>query len=177
MRRRNGPTSSTPAALELQREDLIAVSRALQSVSSRRTRGRGDQDGLAADRQRPARTSAPLARPSIAAAADSAAAIKLPGLFEESEATSLTGPASQLAGLFSSLHRAASHGWQQIVAAIDAIEHGSPAGARFARENVALYIDSVYDGHFSLAQIGKKLLDGSHAGGQPAFGETSRRPK
>ena len=58
-----------------------------------------------------------------------------------------------------------------IGAAIEQIEHGSPAGARFARANVALYIDSVYDGHFSLAQIGKKLLDGYRMlGGQAAFG-------
>ena len=35
-----------------------------------------------------------------------------------------------------------------------------PAGARFARENVALYIESVYDGHFDLAQIDKHLTDG-----------------
>ena len=57
------------------------------------------------------------------------------------------------------------------MAAIDAIEHGSPTGARFARANAALYIDSIYDGHFSLAQLGKKLLDGYHMlGGQAAFG-------
>ena len=43
--------------------------------------------------------------------------------------------------------------------------------ARFARENAALYIESVYDGHFSLAQIGKKLLDGYRKlGGPAAFG-------
>lgn len=167
-------TSSTPAALKLQREDLIAVSRALQSVqqpvarevSATKTAWPLIANGLPS-------TSAPLARPSIAAAANSAAAIKLPGLLEESMATSLTGPASQLAGLFSVFTGLTSHGWQQIVAAMNSIEHGSPAGARFARENVALYIDSVYDGHFSLAQIGKKLLDGYRMlGGQSAFGKT-----
>ena len=53
----------------------------------------------------------------------------------------------------------------------DQIEHGSPAGARFARENVALYIESVYDGHFDLAQIGKQLSDGyRELGGPAAFG-------
>ena len=45
--------------------------------------------------------------------------------------------------------------------------------ARFARENVALYIESVYDGHFALAQIGKQLLDGYRTlGGQAPFGGT-----
>ncbi len=167
-------TSSTAAALGLQREDLVAVSRALQSVrepvarevSATKTAWPLIANGLPT-------TSASLARPAIAAAADSAAAVKVAGLLEESMASSLTGPASQLAGLFSVFSGLTSHGWQQIVAAINSIQHGSPAGARFARENVALYIDSVYDGHFSLAQIGKKLLDGYHMlGGQSAFGTT-----
>jgi hypothetical protein len=166
-------TSSTPAALRLQREDLIAVSRALQSVqqpvsrevSATRVAWPLIANGL------PAGSASP-ARPSIAAAANSAAAIRLPGLLEESMVSSLTGPASQLAGLFSAFDGLTSRGWQQIVAAMNAIEHGSPASARFAGENVALYIDSVYDGHFSLAQIGKKLSDGYRMlGGESAFGK------
>jgi hypothetical protein len=167
-----GGAATSPAALRLQREDLVAASHALQSVeqpvahevASTKTAWRLIANGL------PARTIA-IARPSILAAAESTKSIKQPGLFEESEAASLTGPASQLAGLFSTFSGLASRGWQQIVATIDAIEHGSPADARFARENVAFYIDSVYDGHFSLAQIGKKLKDGYHKlGGQAAFG-------
>jgi hypothetical protein len=163
--------SSSPAALRLQREDLVAVSRALQSVeqpianevAATKTAWPLVANGIGG------RTAA-IVRLSIAAA-DSARRIKAPGLFEESQAASLTGPASQLAGLFSAFSGLTSRGWQLIVAAIDAIEHGSPAGGRFARENVALYIDSVYDGHFSLAQVGKKLLDGYHMlGGQAAFG-------
>ena len=61
------------------------------------------------------------------------------------------------------------------------IEHGSPASARFARENVALYIESVYDGHFDLAQIGKKLpaayrtLGGAGRVRRGAHPERSRR--
>ena len=36
---------------------------------------------------------------------------------------------------------------------------------------MALYIESVYDAHFGLAQIGKKLLAGYRKlGGQAAFG-------
>ncbi len=167
-----GGAATSPAALRLQREDLVAASHALQGVeqpvahevASTKAAWRLIANGL------PARTIA-IARPSILAAAESAKHVKQPGLFEESEAASLTGPASQLAGLFSTFSGLASRGWQQIVETIDAIEHGSPAGARFARENVAFYIDSVYDGHFSLAQIGKKLEDGYHKlGGQAAFG-------
>ena len=45
------------------------------------------------------------------------------------------------------------------------------SAARFARANVALYIESVYDAHFSLAQIGKHLLAAYKTlGGGGAFG-------
>ena len=47
-----------------------------------------------------------------------------------------------------------------IGAAVYQIEHGTPPRARFARENVPLYIDSVYDAHFGLGQIGKQLRRG-----------------
>jgi hypothetical protein len=58
-----------------------------------------------------------------------------------------------------------------IAAAVSEIEGGSGAGARFAQENVALYIESVYDAHFTLAQVGRKLRDGyRELGGPGAFG-------
>jgi hypothetical protein len=58
-----------------------------------------------------------------------------------------------------------------VVAAVEAGERGTPKAARFARANVALYIESVYDGHFTLAQVGKQLLAGySELGGPTAFG-------
>ena len=165
-------TSSSPAALRLEREDLIAVSRALQSVEqpiAREVAATRRAWPLVANGLKTSTLA--MARPPITAAADSAGTIRAPGLFEESQAASLTGPASQLAALFSTFNGLTSRGWKLIVAAIDAIEGGSPEGARFARENVALYIDSVYDGHFSLAQVGKKLLDGYRLlGGQAAFG-------
>ena len=47
------------------------------------------------------------------------------------------------------------------------------AAARFARKNVDLYIESVYDGHFELAQIAEKLhKDYENLGGAAAFGES-----
>ncbi len=167
-----GTTASSPAAQRLQREDLIAVSHALQSleqpiaheVAASKTAWPLVANGLPA-------SALEAARPAITSAAESAARIKPPGLLEESQAASLTGPASQLAAQFSTFNGLTSHGWQMILAAIDSIERGSPESARFARENVALYIDSVYDGHFSLAQIGKKLESGYRMlGGQAAFG-------
>ena len=164
--------ASTPAAVRLQREDLVAVSHALQTIEEPVA-----YEVAAAKMAWPLlanglpKGSPSTARPLAAAAADSARRIKVPRLLEASRAASLTGPASQLAGLFSTFSVLTSRGWELIVAAIDEIEHGSPAGARFARANVALYIESVYDGHFSLAQVGKKLLDGYRMlGGQAAFG-------
>lgn len=47
------------------------------------------------------------------------------------------------------------------------------AAARFARANVDLYIESVYDGHFELAQIAEKLHKSyENLGGPTAFGES-----
>jgi hypothetical protein len=94
----------------------------------------------------------------------------VPAIFEEARASALTGPAAQVAGLFRSYSGLARHGWQLIGAAIDEIEHGSTVARRFARANVALYIEGIYDAHFSLAQIGKALLAGYRKlGGASAF--------
>jgi len=111
------------------------------------------------------------AQPSLAAAARAAARIMPPQLFDEAQAGSLTGPASQLAGQFRIYDGLAVRGWELTLAAVREIEDGSPAGMRFARENVPLYIDSLYDGHFTLAQIGKQLmLAYTQLGGPAAFG-------
>jgi hypothetical protein len=168
-----GPHRS-PAELRLEREDLVIVSRALRQVE------RPIANELAA-----AKRAWPLvvnglpsgaqalasSRATIAAATASATRIPTPPLLSEAQAVSLTGPGSPLAGLFRAYTGLATRGWTQIVAAIDQIEHGSPASARFAQANVALYIESVYDGHFDLAQINKRLTDGyRELGGQAAFG-------
>lgn len=170
-------TSSSPAAVRLEREDLVAVARALHSaeqpIAAEVAATKAAWPLLANGRPAP---TTPGARASITAAADAAGTIKVPALLEEPASASLTGPASQLAGAFSTFSGLATRGWQLIVAAVDTIEHGSPEGARFARKNVALYIDSVYDGHFSLAQMGKKLLHAYDTlGGQAAFGTTLTR--
>jgi hypothetical protein len=115
--------------------------------------------------------SAAIARSSVGAAANSSAAIEFPALLRESQAASITGPAAQLAGLFRNFRVLDAVGWRMTRAAIDQIQQGSATEARFARGNVALYIESVYDAHFELAQLGKQLLNDYRAlGGPHAFG-------
>jgi hypothetical protein len=166
-----GETSS-PHELRLEREDLVAASRALTSaersvaseVTAAKTAWPLVANGLRTD-------TAAITRAPIVAAAQSAAKIETPAPLGEAQAASLTGPAAQLAGLFRSFSGLAALGWKLTGAAIDEIQHGSATGARFARENVALYIESIYDGHFELAQLGKQLRDGYRAlGGPRAFG-------
>jgi hypothetical protein len=164
------PASS--AGLRLQREDLVVVSHALQRVEGEvatevaRTKAAWPlvADGLPSD------TTA-VAHPPILAASEAAATLEVPALFEEAQASALTGPGAEVAGLFRSYSGLATHGWQLIGAAIDEIEHGPEVARQFARANVALYIEGIYDAHFSLAQIGKALLAGYRKlGGASAFG-------
>ena len=112
-------------------------------------------DGLPADASLSASS-----RAAIGLASQRASALTLPSLFGEHEAASLTGPSSGIAGTFRSFSVLAARGWLLIDAAAGQVERGDSAAARFARENVALYIESVYDAHFGLAQIGKHLLAG-----------------
>jgi hypothetical protein len=164
--------TSSPPALKLQRADLIAAVRPLaalegpvaKEVAATKIAWPLIVDGLPAD-------VTSIARQPITAATSKAAAIPIPPLFEEVKARTLTGPAAEIVGLFRSFKLLSTRGWTLTSAAIDQIEHGSSAAARFARENVALYIDSIYDGHFTLAQIGKQLHDGyRRLGGPGAFG-------
>jgi hypothetical protein len=164
--------NSTSTEVRLEREDLIAVAHALQ-----RTQGPVEQEVAAAKAAwplvahgLPADTAA-IQRAPILAAATTAAKLPMPAPLQEAQATMLTGPGSSIAGLFRTYSGLAAHGWQIIGTTIEAVEHGSPAAARFARANVALYIESVYDAHFTLAQIGKKVLDGyGKLGDGKAFG-------
>jgi hypothetical protein len=163
-----GAAKHNPAALRLQREDLIATSRALAASESS-----VERELTAAKAAWPlVATGLPgaptIALPAVGAAAASATKVAQPALFGEAQARSLTGPASKLASLFRDYTILTQRGWQLIAAAIDQIQHGSRTVARFARANVALYIDSVYDGHFELAQIGKKLRAAYQGLGGPA---------
>jgi hypothetical protein len=171
-------TQSTPAALKLQRQDLAAVCRALKSlegpvvaeVAATKAAWPLIANGLPADAH------GLSASAQIARATRAAARLRLPLLFGETQASSLTGPASQLVGLFRSYALLSARGWKLLDAGLAQIESGAAASARFARENTPIYIESIYDGHFTLAQIGKKLLAAyDKLGGPTAFGASLTR--
>jgi len=166
-------TATTPAALKLQREDLVSVSRALEGVRApvaREVAATKAAWPLIANGL-PASIALVSRSPRARDAASSAAQLPLPPPFGEAQARRLTGPAAPIAGVFRSYALLSSRGWKMLDAAFAQIETAPPASARFARSNAPLYIESVYDGHFALAQIGKKLLAGyEKLGGPGAFG-------
>jgi hypothetical protein len=160
--------------MQLERADFVAVARALAQaqpsvtgeVAATKAAWHLIVGGLPAD------TSA-IPRKAIRHADERAAAVGVPAIFGEHRAAALTGPGSGIAGLFRWASTLAARGWRQIDAAIEQTQHGSPNGARFARANVDLYIECVYDANFGLAQIGKKLLSGyEKVGGPGAFGSS-----
>jgi len=107
----------------------------------------------------------------VAAAAARAAALRLPGLFSEREAAALTGPGAGLAGSFRGFSLLSTRGWRLIAAAVAQSQRPHTRAASFARANVALYVESVYDAHFALAQIGKQLQRAyAKLGGGEGFG-------
>jgi hypothetical protein len=165
-------SAQSPAAERLQREDLVAVGRGLRQAES------SVQRELVAARIAwplvanglPA-SIPPQTRTRVTAAAAAAHAIFLPALMSETQARGLTGPAAGIAGLFRPFTKLTERGWTLTGSAIDQITDGPPVAATFARENVALYIDAVYDGHFDASLIGKSLSAGYlRLGGGPAFG-------
>jgi hypothetical protein len=186
--------------LGLEREDLVATAHTLRGAQAPVAR-----ELVAARRAWPLVVdglpagSLQSMRAPVGAAAASAKRIPQPPLFE---AHFLTGPAVQIAGLFTGFVGLSTRGWTQIGAAIDQIEAANPtrapvpapdaiggavsgastsarlaagrkAAARFARENVDLYIESVYDGNFELAVVAEKLRKAyANLGGRRAFGAT-----
>ena len=165
-------SASTPAAERLQREDLVAAVRGLRhaegplgrEMAAARIAWPLVANGLPA-------SIPPNVRPALSTASAAARAIVVPPLMSEAQSRSLTGPAAGIAGLFRTFDGLTERGWTLTGAASDEIESGSPTAVRFGRENVALYIDSVYDGHFDAALIGKSLLAGyEKLGGASAFG-------
>jgi hypothetical protein len=163
-----------PAAERLQREDLVAVTHGLRQAEGsiqREAAAARIAWPLVANGLPPSTTA--TTRVALANASRAAQAILVPALMSEAQARSLTGPAAGIASLFQPFYRLTERGWTLTQAASDEIASGTPAAARFARENVALYIDSIYDGHFDAALIGKSLLVGyRQLGGGPAFGAT-----
>ncbi len=158
--------AASTAELRLQREDLIATARALSQarpeaaseVAATKAAWPLVANGLPSGGQ---------GRAQIAAATRSARGLRLPSLFTEKRAAGLTGPGSSLAGTYRAYVGLAGTGWTMIEHALAA----TGAAQSFARANSPLYIESVYDGHFGLAQIGKNLRAGyQKLGGPAAFG-------
>ncbi len=167
--------SSTPAALKLEREDLVAVSRALKNVQApiaREVAATKAAWPLIANGL-PAQITTVSRSAQVRTAAASAAGLQLPALFSEAQARTLTGPASQISGLVRSYALLGARGWKLLDATFTQIESAPPANVRFARKNAPLYIESIYDAHFTLAQVGNKLLAGyDKLGGAGDFGST-----
>ncbi len=96
----------------------------------------------------------------------------LPQAFTELGGTKLTGPGVGISSAFRSFLGLCGRSWEMIGYALAAERRGGDA-ARFARANIALYIESVYDSNFGLAQIGEKLAKGyQQLGGAKTMGET-----
>ena len=169
-----GCGSTSPASdadVRLQREDLIASAHALakaqpeaaSEVAAAKAAWPLVADGLPS-------ASGPADRARVAAAARIAAALRLPVLFTEQRAAGLTGPGASLAGTYRNFVGLSGTGWRMIDHGLAASDAGGPR-ASFARANAPLYIESVYDGHFGLSQVGKKLVAGyQKLGGSAAFG-------
>jgi hypothetical protein len=160
-----------PAELALEREDLIASVHALAAVEAPVAREVAATKSVwpAIAKGLPP-SPAPL-RAQLEAAASSAAALRVPAPLGEEESRSLTGPSTTMAGTYRAFAVLARSGWRLIAADARAIAGGSTAAASFARANVPLYIEGVYDAHFALAQIGKKVHKAFHdLGGPKIFG-------
>jgi hypothetical protein len=162
---------TTPAGRRLQREDLVATAGALGQARAEVAREVAATKAVWPVLANGLPAPMPIeAERRIAVAAQLAAALKHPGVLQEQRAIGLTGPGASMVGDFQRFTVLAARGWQMIQYALQTIRRGG-AGASFARTTVPLYIDAVYDGHFGLAQIGKKLLAGyKKLGGPAAFG-------
>lgn len=162
-------SDASSAGLRLQREDLVAVVRALQQAqpeAAAETAATKVAWQHVANGLPQALGAVPLE--AVARARARAVSLKLPELFGELKARGLTGPGSALAGDYRSYVRLASAGWRQIEFAIERMRSGAQPAASFAGANVALYIESVYDAHFTLAQMGKQVKAGYAKLGGPA---------
>jgi hypothetical protein len=145
--------------LELERADLASVARQLLesegTIESEVQASKGAWPFLYRGLKAPALgTSAALVT-----RADRAAQ-KLPALPMISELHTLTGSAFGIGVLYEAFWSLTRRGWSAIAAARSAVQI----------ESVAIYIQSVYDGHYDLSLIGKELLDGyEKLGGEAVF--------
>jgi hypothetical protein len=164
----------TAAELSLERADLVAVVHGLQGLEGQLTSSMtASTAAWPYVANGPSTQAGKLGRPQVQAAAAASAAIRVPAVLGEPETAELTGPASPIGGVFRTFIGLVPRGWKLIASSIAEIEGGPPVAAQFAKETVALYIESVYDGYFSLAQIGKKVNEAYKAlGAEKEFGAT-----
>lgn len=162
------PSSPTARRLALEGEDLTAVATALRHAAPSTIR---EVEAAKAVWPQIYAGLPPRPGPGIQAKVEEALRrtqqIEFPPLFKEGKADILTGPGSSLAGLFRGYTILTERGWSLILAAIRQDEYGPSPARKFTRENVNLYIESIYDAHFELAQIGKGLEDGYKKLGGP----------
>jgi hypothetical protein len=175
-----GGSHPRPAALHLERADLVLLAHTLQRLQAPTT---GEVAATSAAWPVLAgglpRSPSPALLPLLSVAERRATGIALPAVVTTEGA--LTGPAAGIAGLLRAYTRLTQRGWQYTAAALATESAGSalpgvggattPAAARFLRSNSALYIYCIYDGHYDLSLIGKALPSAYHKlGGAPAFG-------
>ena len=165
---------ATPAEAKLENEDFLAVTAALAAAAPQ-----VEAEVAATKAAWPAILGGVKGRPTagtrakVRLAAQQAAQLKLPALLTEAGSAQLTGPASPLAGRFRSFQTLGSRSWQLLESSLDEIEHGSRSEAHFARQNLPLYIESIYDAHFTLSETGKQLLAAyKKLGGAKSFGSS-----
>jgi hypothetical protein len=196
-----GAHQPRPAALRLERADLVLVARTLgqleASTHSEVAVARAAWPALAHGLPR---NPSPATRLAVAAAERRAGELTLPG-YVTTEAGGLTGPAVAVGGLLKAYAALTPRGWRFLAAALAAeptaaaqgggkTGAGAPgagssgqsagrnggtttAAAQFLRANAGLYIYCVYDGHYDLSLVGK-ALQGAYRklGGPPAFGSS-----
>jgi hypothetical protein len=164
-----GKHAPRPAALRVERADLVLMARALHQlegpvhgeVAAARAVWPALVGGLPHDASRTTQLQ-------IATAKARARTISLPRFFYVEG--SLTGPAAQLSALIRDYARLTQRAWPVVAAAAATKALRNPAAASFLRANSGLYIYCVYDGHYDLSLIGKKLQDAyGKLGGPHAF--------
>jgi hypothetical protein len=165
-----------PAALRLERTDLVLLSRALERlerpIRGELTAARAVWPTL--NRGLPPNPVPPPTQQGIATAR--ARAVTPPPFVTEPNI--LTGPATATGALLHDYTALAQRGWQQTQAAVSPPPHPPATAISFLRANAGLYIYSIYDAHFYLSLIGKQL---QHAyttlGGPPAFAQSLTQPE
>jgi hypothetical protein len=162
-----------PAALRVERADLVLLAGMLERraapVQAEVAAARAVWPGLAPGLPRAPAPSAATRRVIATAAARARAVVLAPLLVAKG---SLTGPAAQIGEYFKSYLLLTQRGWRTLAAAVPVRGRAASAGGRaFLRANAGLYIYCVYDGHYDLSLVGKKLGDAyDKLGGAAAFG-------